>query len=383
MSEQTLTPVLVGAWSVETRRTDDGMDGLGVEWDDLFARCSAATPFQSYAWLESWWRTYGEPGRLRLTLVRHGDRLVAAAPMMLRWRAGCPVLTPLGGPFSDFTDVLLDDAKAAQASAVLAANLVRQPDWQAIDFPETRPGSVAATALWEAWPGARWSTDASLCLELPATEMEDLVRDLPQHSRKTVRRRLNQLKRAGLDIREVPATDAALGVAELLRLHEQQWQGRGVNQAHLTPEFFAHLSRSAAAMIGRDHAALLEYRIGGKLMASSLVLIGRDLVGGYLYGADPALREHVDVTTMLLADTLPMAHRLGCSTMSMLRGAEEHKMRWRPAESQNQRILLARPGSVRGAAFANGVLVFRRAVRTAKTRAPWLRKVRDRFRRTS
>lgn len=383
MSEQTLTPVLVGAWSVETRRTDDGMDGLGAEWDDLFARCSAATPFQSYAWLESWWRTYSEPGRLRLTLVRHGDRLVAAAPMMLRWRSGCPVLTPLGGPFSDFTDVLLDDAMAAQASAVLAANLVRQPDWQAIDFPETRPGSVVATALWEAWPGARWSTDASLCLELPATEMEDLVRGLPQHSRKTVRRRLNQLKRAGLDIREVPATDAALGVAELLRLHEQQWQGRGVNQAHLTPEFFAHLSRSAAAMIGRDHAALLEYRIGGKLMASSLVLIGRDLVGGYLYGADPALREHVDVTTMLLADTLPMAHRLGCSTMSMLRGAEEHKMRWRPAESQNQRILLARPGSVRGAAFANGVLVFRRAVRTAKTRAPWLRKVRDRFRRTS
>ena len=57
---------------------------------------------------------------------------------------------------------------------------------------------------------------------------------------------------------------------------------------------------------------------------------------------------------MLLADTLPLAHRLGCSTMSMLRGAEEHKMRWRPAESQNQRILLARPGSLRGAAYATG-----------------------------
>jgi CelD/BcsL family acetyltransferase involved in cellulose biosynthesis len=366
---------------VETRRTDDGLDGLGAEWDDLFARCAAATPFQSYAWLESWWRTYGEPGRLRLTLVRHGDRLVAAAPMTLRWRSGCPVLTPLGGPFSDFTDVLLDDDMAVQGSAVLAANLIRQPGWQAIDFPETRPGSVAATTLWQVWPGARWSTPASLCLELPASEMEDLVRDLPQHSRKTVRRRLNQLKRSGLDIREVCATDAGLGVAELLRLHELQWQGRGVNQAHLKPEFFSHLSRSVAAMIGRDQAALLEYRIDGKLMASSLVLIGRDLVGGYLYGADPALREHVDVTTMLLADTLPMAHRLGRPTMSMLRGAEEHKMRWRPVESQNQRILLARPRSVRGAAFAKGVLAFRAGVRIAKARAPWLRKVRDHLRR--
>jgi len=381
VSEQTLAAVRTGAWSVEVRRTDDGLAGLGAEWDDLFARCAAATPFQSYAWLESWWRGYGEPGRLRLTLVRYGDRLVAAAPMMLRWRSGCPVLTPLGGPFSDFTDVLLDDTMAADAAAVLAANLIRQPGWQAIDFPETRPGAAVATALWAVWPGARWSAPASVCLELPATPMEDLVRDLPQHSRKTVRRRLNQLKRAGLDIREVPAADAKLGVAELLRLHERQWQGRGVNRAHLTPEFFEHLSRSAGAMIGRDQAALLEYRIGGTLMASSLVLIGRDLVGGYLYGADPALREHVDVTTMLLADTLPMAHRLGRSTMSMLRGAEEHKMRWRPAASQNQRILLARPGSVRGAAFARGVLAVRAGIRVA-ARQPWLRQVRDRIRRS-
>ena len=169
---------------METRRTDDGLDGLGAEWDDLFARCAAATPFQSYAWLESWWRTYGEPGRLRLTLVRHGDRLVAAAPMMLRWRSGCPVLTPLGGPFSDFTDVLLDDAMAAQAAAVLAADLIRQPGWQAIDFPETRPGSVAATALWRrlarrplvdarlALPGTarrrRWRTWSGTCRSTPA-----------------------------------------------------------------------------------------------------------------------------------------------------------------------------------------------------------------------
>ena len=135
-------------------------------------------------------------------------------------------------------------------------------------------------------------------------------------------------------------------------------------------------------MLGTGQAALLEYRLDGRLMASSLVLIGRDLAGGYLYGADPALRGHVDVTTMLLADTLPMAHRLGCSTMSMLRGAEEHKMRWRPAESQNRRILLARPGSVRGAAIARGVLAYREGVRIAKTRAPWLRRVRDQLRRS-
>ena len=87
MSEQ--TPVRTATWTAEVRRADDGFDGLRAEWDDLVARCAAATPFQTYAWLESWWRTYGEPGRLRLVLVRHGGRLVAAAPFVLRRRAGC------------------------------------------------------------------------------------------------------------------------------------------------------------------------------------------------------------------------------------------------------------------------------------------------------
>jgi hypothetical protein len=242
---------------------------------------------------------------------------------------------------------------------------------------------VAGTTLRAAWSGPHRETPASLCLELPATEMEDLVKDLPSHSRKTVRRRLNQLRRAEVEVREVAAADVSRAVPDLIRLHARQWQGRGVNQEHLSPRYAAFLARAIGPMIGSGRAALLEYRLGGDLVASSLVLIGRDLVGGYLYGAEPHLRDRVDVTTMLLADTLPMAHRRGCSVMSMLRGAEEHKMRWRPAESQNRRILLVRPGSARGLAYANGVLAFRGAVRVAKVRAPWLREVRDRLRRAA
>jgi CelD/BcsL family acetyltransferase involved in cellulose biosynthesis len=370
-----------GVWSVETRRGDDGLAGLGAEWDDLAARCSAATPFQSYAWLESWWRAYGRPGTLRLTLVRRDGRLVAAAPLMLRGRAGCPVLTPLGGPLSDFTDVLVDDAVAAPAARVLAEALVAEPGWQAVDVPESRPGAVAGAALWDAWPGGRREVPASVCLELAAVPVDEFLRGLPRPGRKTIRRKLKRVGDTDLDVREVAADDARRAIGDLLDLHARQWRGRGINPEHLSPAFAGHLTRAAGALIASGQAAVIEYRFAGRLRASVLLLIGRDLVGAYLSGAEPTLREHVDVSTMMLPDQLALATRLGRPTLSLLRGEEDYKTRWRPRRVPNRRILLARPGSARGTAYAIGARAARSVVLAAKEHAPWLRTVRDGVRR--
>jgi CelD/BcsL family acetyltransferase involved in cellulose biosynthesis len=364
-------------WSVEVRRDDDCLPGLAAEWNALAARCPAATPFQSHAWLESWWHTYGPSGRLRLLLVRHGGRLVAAAPLLLERRWPCRVLTPLGGALSDFADVLVDADVTADACWILAAALLAQREWNVIDFREVRPGAVAADSLLPVWPGPRWQLPASLCLDLPVTPMAELVDHLPKHTRKTVRRRLNQITRLDLEVRAAPAEEADRAVADLLRLHKLQWRGRGVNPAHLRPQFHQHLARASRAMIDNGQAAVLEYRIDGRLRASSLVVVGAGVAGGYLYGADPALRDQIDVSTLLVASTMDLAHRHGCATLSMLRGAEQHKARWRPREAPNQRILLGRPDSVRAAAYVAAVHARRRVVAALRQRMPWLRGARD------
>jgi len=219
---------------------------------------------------------------------------------------------------------------------------------------------------------------ASLCLELPAQDFETLVKDLPAHARKTVRRRTNQLAKLGLDIREVGPEGAERSTVELLRLHAAQWQGRGVNAEHLRPAFAEHLAHAVPTMIADGQAVLLEYRLDGAHVASNLVVVGTDLAGGYLYGADPTLRDRLDITTLLISTTLPVAEKSGCATMSMLRGAEPYKQRWRPTEAVNRRVLLVRAGSPRGHLYAAAVRVRAAAVRVAKTRAPWLRAVRDR-----
>jgi CelD/BcsL family acetyltransferase involved in cellulose biosynthesis len=134
-------------------------------------------------------------------------------------------------------------------------------------------------------------------------------------------------------------------------------------------------------MVESGQAVLLEYRVADKLVAANLVVVGADLVGGYLYGADPELRDDVDIATLLVTTTMPVASERGLSTMSMLRGAESYKARWRPQESANQRVLLGRGISVRAAVYATGVRARRVAVDFAKARMPVLRRVRDQARR--
>ncbi|MFE2329379.1 hypothetical protein ACFXD5_36680, partial [Streptomyces sp. NPDC059385] len=70
-------------------------------WNRLVRACPTATPFQSHAWLHSWWLSYGKEGRLRLVLVRRGEELVGAAALMLVHRP-MPLLVPLGGAITDW-----------------------------------------------------------------------------------------------------------------------------------------------------------------------------------------------------------------------------------------------------------------------------------------
>jgi CelD/BcsL family acetyltransferase involved in cellulose biosynthesis len=366
------TAALTEKWTAEVR---SDLDGLRPEWTDLFRRCGSATPFQSYAWNRAWWNAYGRPKRLRVVLVRRGGMLVAAGAFMRAWRGGCAVLVPVGGAFSDFLDVLADDACRAEAVAEFARVLTTMPGWHAVDFPETRPDGVATELAAHMNSRVR---DASLCLEIAAQEFQTLVRDLPAHARKTVKRRVNQLAKLGVDVREVGPEQAERSTVELLRLHRDQWQGRAVNTEHLKPAFAAHLTSAVPTMIADGQAVLLEYHLDGAHVASNLVVVGTDLAGGYLYGADPSLRDKLDVTTLLISTTLPVAARNGCAVMSMLRGAEPYKQRWRPAEVVNRRVVLVRAGSPRGHAYASAVRARAAVGRVAKTRAPWLRTVRDR-----
>ncbi|WP_327325757.1 GNAT family N-acetyltransferase [Streptomyces sp. NBC_01210] len=329
--------------SVRLCRDPRDFAGLRPEWEALQRRCATATPFQSHAWLLSWWLSYGRGGRLRVVLVRRGGRLVAAAPLMLVHRP-MPLLVPMGGQISDFGDILVDDEHAEIAITGLERGLHRAARHAVIELREVRPGA-AAQRLYEAWTGARRRLTDSVCLELPAVPVEELVKRLPTVRAQRLQAELREIDALKIESYAVPEHEVPAAVDHLLRLHELQWRGRGVAQEHLKPRFAEHLARATQRMVRAGEAALTEFRLDGEVVAAHVALQSGYLTGGYLHGAHPGLREKkVDVATMLLRHDAELAARTGRQVLSLLRGDEAYKSHWRPRAVINQRLLLARSG---------------------------------------
>ncbi|RDG37865.1 GNAT family N-acetyltransferase [Streptomyces corynorhini] len=335
---------------------------IAPEWNALYRASRTATPFQSHAWLYSWWLSYGTGGRarargrgrarglthgrLRVVLVRRRGELVAAAALMRSHRP-VPVLVPLGGTISDFSDVLLDESRTGEEVAACAdaltdalAELARTA---VIDLREVRPGA-AAEQVHARWKGPQRRLADSICLELPAVPMDGLLARLPASRAQRFRAKLRKLDALGVEERAVPADEVPAAVCRMLELHRRQWEGRGVTPEHLSARFAEHLTRSARSMVASGDARLTEFRLAGAVVAADLTLMSGGLAGGYLYGADPALRARkVDVATMLLRGGAGESGGSGRATLSMLRGNEPYKHHWRPETVRNQRLLLAGP----------------------------------------
>ncbi|MEU9146922.1 GNAT family N-acetyltransferase [Streptomyces sp. NPDC048349] len=328
------------ALSVTLCRDPRQFAALEEQWNRLVRSCPAATPFQSHAWLHSWWLSYGKDGRLRIVLVRRGEELVGAAALMLVHRP-LPLLVPLGGAITDYFDVLVSAEYADQVVPALAHGLHRAARGAVVDLREVRPGA-AAEGLCKHWPGVGARLTDSTCMELPALPFDELVKRMPASGAQRVRAKLRKTDAAGIEEREAGEQDVPRAVRTLLRLHEKQWRGRGVTPEHLRPRFAEHLTRASRRMVRTGEARLTEFRLDGKVVAANLTLLSAGLSGGYLYGADPDLRARkVDVATLLLRHDAGRALAEGRPVVSFLRGNEPYKNHWRPETVVSQRFLLA------------------------------------------
>ncbi|HEU5426557.1 MAG TPA: GNAT family N-acetyltransferase [Actinocrinis sp.] len=362
-------------WTTLTTDADDALtpdSATGRAWDALWHTSHEATAFQHRAWLAAWWAGYGRPGGLRLILVWHHGRPVAGAALYLAARDPLRRLRLVGSGVSDYGDVLLAGTDRAGATRRLAAALagLRRP----VDLRETAPGS-AAGELAALFPRRTGAHPDSTCMDLAARNWHDTVAALPRRSANRLNAKSRRLDRLGVRAEPTRPQEAAAAVELLLRLHAEQWRGRGINPEHLTGRYCSLLRSAVPQLIADGCGELVRFSVDGETVACDLLLYWEDTVAAYLNGASPERRTQIDYSTLFVREGLSIAEKRDAKHYSFLRGCEPYKLRWHPTPHVNLRLVLGGAPSTELATAALGASASARDTAVASVRA--LRRRRD------
>ena len=360
--------------------TEREMAGLETAWCDLFDHSAEVTPFQSWAWLYSWWQHYGEDRRLYLVAVWDGNCLAGLLPLLLERHGGLGRLVFIGTGISDHLDIVVRRGFRDAVVETVVDVLYGDRSWHVMDLQELRPKAVA-WGLARRWPGPRlttWQEDLPI---IDARSPDQILSELSRNHRSTLRRTLRRAQNEGVERVLVAPAEAEEAGRRLVKLHREMWEGRSIGPEHLTTRFEAHLGVAASRLSALGLGAVSEFRRGGQVILSSLLMFGGDFVGTYLQGAGRSAVSEYQISSLYIWDALNRATERSIPGVSLLRGLEPYKLRWKPRVVSNRRIVLGRNWFI-WAPYAGYRLLHARAKRfVVSGQAPrWVVRLADGYR---
>jgi CelD/BcsL family acetyltransferase involved in cellulose biosynthesis len=316
---------------------------LEEEWDDLYRHSPRATPFQSWAWLYSWWESYGGEGyELRLVTVRDGEGLlVGILPLMLerRWCFGRLLL--VGSGLSDYLDVLVREGWEVEVASAGVRALRQMCSWHLADLQELRP-QAAAWDISRGWEGPQACLWQNNCIITDLKPWDELLGSLSKDNRKVARRSLRRAEEDGVRPRLVDAEDTEEAARSLVALHRESWRGRGIGLEHATRRFEALVEVAAHRMRARGLGSISEFRRDNEVVVSNFFVFGHDFIGGYISGATQKILRRYQVSSLFIWDAMNIARSKNLSYLNHLRGEESYKLRWSSRVVPNHRLILGR-----------------------------------------
>jgi CelD/BcsL family acetyltransferase involved in cellulose biosynthesis len=328
----------------EVLRSAGEFAALEEEWEDLYHDCAQATPFQSWAWLYSWWESYGEDYDLRLVTVRDGrGLLVGVAPLMLKSRLGFSKLLFVGTGPTDYLDVLIREGWEDQVSEVLVRTLGEIDSWQVADLQQLRP-DAAAWGIRRYWdrPQLRLWQDSFPVVDV--RPWDELLQALSSNLRSTARRSVRRFEADGGRRELAGVDDAEVAAKRLVHISREQWRERWLETypEHWTSRSEALIVAAARRMTARDMGGISEFWRDGEVIISDFWVSGRDFIGTYMLGAGREALQRYQWSSLYIWDALNIARSKACGYVVLLRGEEPYKLRWSSRISSSHRLILGR-----------------------------------------
>jgi CelD/BcsL family acetyltransferase involved in cellulose biosynthesis len=318
---------------------------LEEEWENLYHDSPRATPFQSWAWLYSWWESYGEDYELRLVTVRDDQKnlLVGIAPLMLAHSLGFDRLLFVGTGPTDYLDVLIRDRWEDQVSEVLARTFGEIESWHVADLHQLRPGA-AAWSIGRHWDGPQLRAWQDSFPVVDVRPWDELLQSLSSNLRSTVRRSLRRFEADGGRCELAGLDDAEAAAKRLVAISREQWQDRWLDTGpeHWTSRYESLIVASARRMTARELGGISEFWRGGEVIISDFWVSGRGFIGTYMLGASREALQRYQWSSLYIWDALNIARTKNCGYLDLLRGEEPYKLRWSSRVSPSHRLILGR-----------------------------------------
>jgi len=331
---------------VQRLATPAELSGLARECDQLALSMSPRLPFATSAWLELWWRHYGEQ-RLLVndrffvhTLRDESGTLRAIAPLMLTERPGT-------GPLRARTVAFFGaDKSITELRGMICAPEMEEPavrsllahfrscadEWDWFTWHGVRRGSEAYQTL-NSEPNYQWTRETTdHVLALPGS-WQEFRGSRSRNIKESLRKCYNSLKRDGHEFRFRVVSDPAElpeALARFMALHALRAEA-----SELVPHanvFAEHRARDLLSGIAAKPSPALSLRvfqleIEGRVVAARLGFVMADELYLYFSGFEPAWGKY-SVMTTTVAETLKWAVEQRIKSVNLSPGTDISKTRW-------------------------------------------------------
>jgi CelD/BcsL family acetyltransferase involved in cellulose biosynthesis len=359
-----------------------GFAALEEEWDDLHRQCPQATPFQSWAWLYSWWEYYGEGYKLRLITVRDSSGLlVGILPFMIESQSTfVSRLVFVGTGLGDYLDVILRAGWEEKALESGVQALKKMEGWRIADLQQLRP-KAAAWGIHRWWDSYRTCLWQDSCPVIEVKPWDELLASLSRNLRSTVRRSLRRAAASGLQRKIADASNIKQAAERLMILHKEAWEERNINPDHLTQRFEAFTMAAAERLVRRGLGSVSEIWQDGEVIISDFLIFGRDFCGTYILGVRQKTMQQYQWSSLYIWDAFDIARGRESGYLDLLRGEELYKLRWRSRIIPTHRLILGRNPKMWMLYAGYHTLRSRAKLYTRSERAPlWIKRTVGRVR---
>ncbi len=358
-----IAPITAGAFAVDEVNDLKELAGYRMLWNALLPQTRRATFFQSYDWLVSYWRHFGEGQRLRVLVVSSGDEPLGILPLVVRReKTRIGAIRVLTYPLHDWGSFYGPVGPNATATLLGAMRYLRGTprDWDALDLrwvdvdhcDHGRTGHAMRLAGFRAHKQV-WSQ--SCLVEMQGT-WQEYYAGRPAKWRQNVERGVRRLSDEGelVHLRHRPEPAACGDGDPRWDLYDQcedlaarSWQGSsstGTTLSHDSIRPFLRDVHAAAARTGSLDLNLL--LLDGRPIAFHYNYVYRGSVCGLRMGYDPEVRRF-GPGTVLQRLMLEDSFRRGDRVLDLGPGSTEVKRHWMTSAAASYRYAHYSPASLR------------------------------------